>query len=100
MNITSFECSQLGPWPDYTGSPIDADQIPVRELSSGEGQVRGNAQGLTAVTGVAGVGEERGRGGVTAVNRGGRRRSEGCRRCSGGRRAGGRHKSGQGPSTR
>jgi hypothetical protein len=56
--------------------------------------VRGNAQGLTAVTGVAGVGEERDRGGITTANRGERRRSEGRRRCSGGRRAGGRRGSG------
>jgi hypothetical protein len=98
--LETFESSQLGPWPDYTGSPIDADQIPVRELTGGEGQVRGNAQGLTAVSGVAGVGEERGRGGVTAVNRDGRRRSKGCRRCSGGRRAEGWRESGQGASTR
>jgi hypothetical protein len=62
--------------------------------------VRGNAQGLSAVSGVAGVREERGRGGVTAANRGGRRRSEGCHRCSGGRRVGGRWGSGQGASTR
>jgi hypothetical protein len=97
--LESFESSQLGPWPDYTGNPIDADQIPVRELIGGEGQVRGNAQGLTAVSWVAGVGEERGQGGVTTTNRGGRRRSEGRRRCSGGRRAGGRWGSGQGVST-
>jgi hypothetical protein len=42
-------------------------------------------QGLTAVTGVAGVGEERDRGGVSTANRGGRRSFEGRRRCSGGR---------------
>jgi hypothetical protein len=98
--LESFESLQLGPWPDYTGNPIDADQILVRELTGGEGQVRGNAQGLTVVSGVAGVGEERGRGGVTTMNRGRRRRSEGHRRCSGGRRAGGRRGSGQGESTR
>jgi hypothetical protein len=40
------------------------------------------------VTGVAGVGEERDRGGVSTANRGGRRSFEGRRRCSGGRRAG------------
>jgi hypothetical protein len=51
--------------------------------------VRGNAQGLTAVTWVAGVGESRGCSGVTTMNRDGRRRSEGCRRRSGGRRVGG-----------
>jgi hypothetical protein len=98
--LGSFESSQLGPWPDYTGSPIDADQIPARELTGGEGQVRGNAQGLTAVSGVAGVGEERGRGGVTTTNRGGRWRSEGRRRRSGGRREGGQRGSGQGASMR
>jgi hypothetical protein len=72
----------------------------AREFTSSEGQVRGNAQGLTVVTGVAGVGEERDRGGVTAANRGGRRRSKGCHRCSGGRRVGGRRGSGQGALTR
>jgi hypothetical protein len=40
--LETFESSQLSPWPDYTGSPIDADQILVRELTGGEGQVRGN----------------------------------------------------------
>jgi hypothetical protein len=39
--------------------------------------VRGKDQRLTAGTGVVGVGEERGRGGVTAANRGGRWNSEG-----------------------
>jgi hypothetical protein len=97
--LGSFESSQLGPWPDYIGSPIDADQIPARELTGGEGQVKGNAQGLTAVSGLAGVGEERGRGGVTTTNRGGRRRSEGRHRCFGGQRAGGRRGSCQGAST-
>jgi hypothetical protein len=86
--LESFECSQLGPWPEYTGGPIDADQIPVRELTGGEGQVRENAQGFTAVTWVAGVGERRGCSGVTMVNGDGRRRSEGLCRRSGGRRAG------------
>jgi hypothetical protein len=47
-----------------------------------------------AVTGVVGVGDERGRGGVTTTNRGGRRRSEGRRRRSGGWRAGGLRGSG------
>jgi hypothetical protein len=40
--------------------PIGADQIPARELTGGEGKVRGKVQELTAVTGVAGVGEEKG----------------------------------------
>jgi hypothetical protein len=97
--LESFECSQLGPWPDYTGGPIDADQILVRELTGGEGQAMGNAQGLTAVSGVVGVGAERGRGGVTGANKSGRWRSEGCRRCSGGRSARGWRGSGQGAST-
>jgi hypothetical protein len=48
-----FESSQLSPWPDYTGSPIDADQIPVIELTGGEGQMRGNAQQLTVVLGAS-----------------------------------------------
>jgi hypothetical protein len=51
-------------------------------------------QELTAVTGVAGVGEEKGRGGGSTANRGGRLRSEGRRRRSGGRRAGERRGSG------
>jgi hypothetical protein len=63
---------------------------PVRGLIGGEGQVRGNFQGLTTVSGVAGAGEEMGRGGVTTTNRGGRWRFEGRRRRSGDRRAGGR----------
>jgi hypothetical protein len=48
--------------------------------------VRGNAHGLTAVMWVAGVGEGRGCSSVTTANRGERRRSERCRRCSGGGR--------------
>jgi hypothetical protein len=88
--LETFESLQLGPWPGYTGGPIDADQIPARELTGGEGQVRGNAQGLMEISGVAGVREERGRGGVTTANGGGRRRSEGCRRRSDGRRAAGK----------
>jgi hypothetical protein len=56
--------------------------------------VRGKVQELTAVTGVAGVGEERGRGGGSTANRGGRRRSEGYQRCSSGRRVGERRGSG------
>jgi hypothetical protein len=72
----------------------------MRGFTGGEGQVRGNAQGLTAVSGVAGVGEERGRGGVTTTNKGGQRRSEGRHRRSGGRRAGGQRGSGQGASMR
>jgi hypothetical protein len=58
----------LGPWPGYTGKPIGADQIPVRGLTGGEGEVRGKVQGLTVVTGVAGVGEERDRGSVSTAN--------------------------------
>jgi hypothetical protein len=91
---------QLGPWLGYTGNSIGADQIPMRGLTDGEGQVRGNVQELTAVTGVAGVMEERDCGGVTTANRDGRRSSEGHRRCSGGRSAGGRPGSGRGASTR
>jgi hypothetical protein len=48
-----------------------------RGLTGGERQVRGNVQGLMAVTWVAGVEEEKGRGGVSTANRGGRRSSEG-----------------------
>jgi hypothetical protein len=50
----------LGPWPGYTGKPIGADQISVRGLTGGEGKVRGKVQELTAVSGVAGVGKEKG----------------------------------------
>jgi hypothetical protein len=42
--LETFESSQLSPWSDYTGSLIDAGRIPARELTDGEGQVRGNAQ--------------------------------------------------------
>jgi hypothetical protein len=66
---------------------IGGIQIPARVLTSGEREVRGKVQELTAVTGVAGVGEEKGRGGGSAVNRDGRRSSEGRRRCFGGRSA-------------
>jgi hypothetical protein len=75
--LKSFESLQLDPWPGYTGMPIGGDQIPARGLISGEGQVGEKVQGLTAVTGVAGVGEERDRGGVSTANRSGRRGSEG-----------------------
>jgi hypothetical protein len=68
---------QLGPWPGYTGNSIASDQTPARGLTSGEGEVRGNVQELTAVTGVVGVGEERDCGGVSTANRDGRRSSEG-----------------------
>jgi hypothetical protein len=91
---------QLDPWLVFTEGIDQRRPNPARGLTGGEGQVRGNAQGLTAVTGVAGVEAERGRGGVTTANRSGRRRPEGRRRRSGGRRAGGRRGSGQGASTR
>jgi hypothetical protein len=87
--LETFESSQLSPWTDYTGSLIDADQISVRELTSGEGQVRGNAQGLTAVTGVAGIEAERGCGGVSTAKPSGWRSSEGGRWRFGGWGAGG-----------
>jgi hypothetical protein len=58
-------------------------------LTGGKGKVGEKVQRLTAVTGVAGVGEERDQGGVSTVNRGGRWCSKGRRRRSGGRRAGG-----------
>jgi hypothetical protein len=64
--------------------PIGADQIPARGLTGGEGKVRGKVQELTAVTGAAGVGEERDCGGVSTVNRCGRRCSEERRRRSDG----------------
>jgi hypothetical protein len=67
--------------------PIGADQIPMRGLTGGKGKVRGKVLELMAVTGVAGVEEEKGRGGGSTVNRDGRRRSEGRRCCSGRRRA-------------
>jgi hypothetical protein len=68
--------------------PIDGVQIPARGLTGSEGEVRGKVQELTAVTGVAAVGEDRGCGSVSTVNRGGRRCSEERRRRSGGGRAG------------
>jgi hypothetical protein len=43
----------------------------VRGLTGDEGKVGEKIQELTAVTGVAGVEEEKGRGGVSTVNRGG-----------------------------
>jgi hypothetical protein len=74
--------------------PIGGDQIPARGLTGGEGKVRGKVQGLTAVMGVASVGEERHCGGVSMANRGGQRCSEEWRRCSIGRRVGERRGSG------
>jgi hypothetical protein len=56
----------------------------VRGLTGGEGQVGEKVQGLTAVTGVAVVGEEKGRGGGSTANRDGRRSFEGWRWRSGG----------------
>jgi hypothetical protein len=50
----------LGPWLGYTEKPINGDPIPAKGLTSGEGKVGGKVQELTAVTGVAGVEEERG----------------------------------------
>jgi hypothetical protein len=67
----------LGPWPGYTEKPINGDPIPARGLTGGEGKVGEKVQELTAVTGVAGVEEERGRGGESPVDRGGRRSFEG-----------------------
>jgi hypothetical protein len=58
--MESFKSLQLGPWPGYTENPIDDDRIPPRGFTGGEGQVGEKVQELTAVTGVAGVGEERG----------------------------------------
>jgi hypothetical protein len=51
---------QLGSWPGFTEKPINGDQIPVRGLTGGAGKVGEKVQELTAVTGVAGVEEERG----------------------------------------
>jgi hypothetical protein len=68
--LESFESLQLGPWPSYTGMSIGGDRIPARGLTSGEGQVGEKVQELTAITGVAGVGEERGRGGESTVEQG------------------------------
>jgi hypothetical protein len=51
--------------------PIGGDQIPTRGLTGSEGQVGEKVQELTAVTRVAGVGEEKGRGGESTANRGG-----------------------------
>jgi hypothetical protein len=77
----------LAPWLGFTEKPIDNDQIPVRGLTDGEGIVGEKVQELTAVMGVAGVEEERDRGGESTVNRGGRRGFKGQRRRSGGRSA-------------
>jgi hypothetical protein len=82
--LETFESSQLSPWSDCTGGLIDADLISARELTGDEGQVRGNAQGLTAVSGVAWVGAERDGGGVTTAKPSGRRSSKGGPRRSGG----------------
>jgi hypothetical protein len=68
--------------------PIGGVQISARGLTGGEGKVGEKVQELTAVTGMAGVGEERDRGGGSTVNRGGRRSFEGRRQRSGGRRVG------------
>jgi hypothetical protein len=68
--LESFESLQLGRWPGYTENPIDDDRIPVRGLIGGEGGMGGKVQELTAVTGVVGVGEERGSGGISMANRG------------------------------
>jgi hypothetical protein len=87
--LERFKSLQSGPWLGYTGMPISGDQIPERALTNGEGEVGEKVQGLTAVTGVAGVGEERDRGGRSTANKGGRWCSEGRRRCFGGRRVGG-----------
>jgi hypothetical protein len=37
--LESFKSLQLGPWPGYTEKPIGGDQIPVRGLIGGEGEV-------------------------------------------------------------
>jgi hypothetical protein len=50
----------LGPWPGYTEKPIDGDRISARGVTGGEEKVGEKVQELTAVTGVAGVEEERG----------------------------------------
>jgi hypothetical protein len=52
--------------------PIGSDQIPASGLTGGEGQVGEKFQGLTAVTRMVGVEEERDCGGVSTANRGGR----------------------------
>jgi hypothetical protein len=85
--LETFELLQIDPWPGYIGNPISADQIPVRGLIGDEGQVGENIQGLTAVSGVAGVEAERGYGGVSTAKPSGRRR------CSGGWGVGGQWRS-------
>jgi hypothetical protein len=65
---------------------IGGDQILVRGLTGGEGKVGEKIQELKAVTGVAGVAEERDCGGVSTANKGERRCSEGPE----GRRAAGK----------
>jgi hypothetical protein len=68
---------QIDPCPGYTGNSIGADQILAMGLIGGEGQVGENVQGLTAVSGVAGVEAERGCGGVSTAKPSGRWSSEG-----------------------
>jgi hypothetical protein len=58
--LERFKALQLGPWPGFTEKPIASDRIPARGLTGGEGKVGEKVQELTAVTGVAGVEEERG----------------------------------------
>jgi hypothetical protein len=50
----------LGPWLGLIEKPIDGGRILVRGLTGSEGKVGEKVQELTAITGVAGVGEERG----------------------------------------
>jgi hypothetical protein len=50
----------LGPWTGFIEKPIDGGQIPARGLTGGKGKVGEKFQELTAVTGVAGVEEEKG----------------------------------------
>jgi hypothetical protein len=58
--LERFESLQLGPWLGFTEKPIDGDQILARGLTGSEGKMGEKVLELTAVMGMAGVGEERG----------------------------------------
>jgi hypothetical protein len=62
----------MGPWLGFTEGTDRRRPNLARGLTGGEGQVRGNVQGLTAVSGMAGVEAERGCGGVSTAKPSGR----------------------------
>jgi hypothetical protein len=86
---------QKGPWKDSNpcnwvlGRATQGCQSVASKFQrGGSPAARGKVQELTAVTGVASVGEEKDWDGASTANRDGRRRSEGRRRRSGGWRVG------------